>query len=332
MLKAWAPAFAGVTEVFEINTLQQTCKSQTASRICEYDSGERRNDSSGNAEPGAYFSFARAMPSRIICPASFAWGIPLNGSRCILEAMRHLTILAILAAGSSLSFAGSAISVYSDLNIEKCKALQLFSGDKGEGGEWECQGIKGYKVMYWEGDLRGNIAFGPLARSQCSSAQSFGAFNGPGAKIEWRMENGKPFATILRWSTDNGSGKPGARQDWLVVTKLNGKDACRAALLTQNIRTPMPWRATRRTETPEASTANGTCPRWFRNVGASPAKSCLARRARAGPTGKSDAAQVKPRRSLSLARLMRLRSFGSSKILRRRMDFGVTSTSSSSSI
>ncbi len=145
--------------------------------------------------------------------------------------MRHLTILAILAAGSSVSFAGSATSVYSDLNIENCKALQLFTGDEGEGGEWECQGIKGYSVMYWEGDLRGNIAFGPLARSQCSSAQSFGAFNGPGAKIEWRMDNGKPFATILRWSTDNGSGEPGARQDWLVVTKLNGKDACRAALI-----------------------------------------------------------------------------------------------------
>jgi hypothetical protein len=36
--------------------------------------------------------------------------------------------------------------------------------------------------------------------------------------------------------------------------------------------------------------------------------------------------------ALSLARSARLRSFGSSSILRRRIDFGVTSTSSSSSI
>jgi hypothetical protein len=146
--------------------------------------------------------------------------------------MKHLAILAILAAGTSVSWAGGATSLYSDLNIEKCEALQLFNGDnEAEGGEWECKGIKGYNVMYWEGDLRGNMAFGPLARSQCSSAQSFGAFNGPGARIEWRMEKGKPFATILRWSTDNGSGEPGAKQNWLVVTKLNGGDACRTALI-----------------------------------------------------------------------------------------------------
>ena len=85
--------------------------------------------------------------------------------------------------------------------------------------------------MFWEGDLRGNIAFGSLARSQCSSAQSFGAFNSPGAKIEWRMDKGKPLATILRWETDNGSGEANAKQNWLVVTKLNGRDACRTALI-----------------------------------------------------------------------------------------------------
>ena len=45
------------------------------------------------------------------------------------------------------------------------------------------------------------------------------------------MENGKPFATILRWSTDNGSGEAGAKQNWLVVTKLKGRDACRTALI-----------------------------------------------------------------------------------------------------
>ena len=45
------------------------------------------------------------------------------------------------------------------------------------------------------------------------------------------MENGKPFATILRWSTDNGSGEAGSKQNWLVVTKLNGRDACRTALI-----------------------------------------------------------------------------------------------------
>lgn len=143
---------------------------------------------------------------------------------------KFVALIAVCFAATAAS-AGEIASVYSNLDLAKCKALQLYTGDEGEGGEWECKGIKGHGVMFWEGDLRGNIAFGPLARSQCSSAQSFGAFNSPGAKIEWRMDKGKPFATILRWSTDNGSGETGAKQNWLVVTKLNGRDACRTALI-----------------------------------------------------------------------------------------------------
>jgi hypothetical protein len=145
--------------------------------------------------------------------------------------MRHLAILAFLVAGSSIAFAGQITSIYSDFDLKKCKALQLYTGDEGEGGEWQCKGIKGYDVMFWEGDLRGNIAFGPNARSQCASAQSFGAFNSPGPRIEWRMENGKPIATILRWLTDNGSDEENSKHNWLVVTNLNGKDACRTALI-----------------------------------------------------------------------------------------------------
>jgi hypothetical protein len=145
--------------------------------------------------------------------------------------MGKFAALIVLCLSATATLAGEITSVYSDLDLKTCKALQLYTGDEGEGGEWQCKGIKGYDVMFWEGDLRGNIAFGPLARSQCSSAQSFGAFNSPGAKIEWRMENGKPIATILRWFTDNGSAEANAKQNWLVVTKLNGSDACRMALI-----------------------------------------------------------------------------------------------------
>jgi hypothetical protein len=146
--------------------------------------------------------------------------------------MRYLAILAFLFGVCATAQAAGESSVYSDLNLDKCKALELYKGgDEGEGGIWECKGIKGFDVMYWEGDLRGNIAFGPKAHSQCTSSQSFGAFNGPGAKIEWRLKYGQPIATILRWSTDNGSGEKGSKQNWLVVTKLNGADACRTALI-----------------------------------------------------------------------------------------------------
>ena len=142
---------------------------------------------------------------------------------------KFAALIAVCLSATAAS-AGEITSVYSDLDLKKCKALELYA-DEGEGGVWACKGIAEFDVLYLEGDLRGYIAFGPEGRSQCTSAQTFGAFNSPGPKIEWRMENGKPIATILRWFTDNGSGEANAKQNWLVVSKLNGKDACRVALI-----------------------------------------------------------------------------------------------------
>ncbi|MGB8315332.1 MAG: hypothetical protein WCE69_12695, partial [Aestuariivirga sp.] len=144
--------------------------------------------------------------------------------------MGKFVALIALCLSATAAAAGEITSAYSGLDLKKCKALELYA-DEGEGGIWECRGIKGFDVLYLEGDLRGYVAFGPDARGQCTSAQTFGAFNSPGPKIEWRMENGKPIATILRWFTDNGSGEADAKQNWLVVSKLNGKDACRTALI-----------------------------------------------------------------------------------------------------
>ena len=96
--------------------------------------------------------------------------------------MRHLAFLAFLVAGSSIAFAGQVTSIYSDFELKKCEALELY-GDEGEGGVWECKGIEGFDLLYFEGDLRGFVAFGPDARSQCTSAQTFGAFNSPGPKL-----------------------------------------------------------------------------------------------------------------------------------------------------
>ena len=149
--------------------------------------------------------------------------------------MGKFAALIVLGLSATAAVADEITSVYSDLDLKTCKALELYNGqDNGEGGVWECKGIEGFDVLYLEGDLRGYVAFGPEARSQCTSAQTFGAFNSPGPRIEWRMENGKPIATILRWFTDNGSGEANAKQNWLTVTKLNGKDE--AVVLTPPIR------------------------------------------------------------------------------------------------
>jgi hypothetical protein len=128
---------------------------------------------------------------------------------------------------ASTAQAETIISVYSDFDITKCKTLNKSAEDGG--GQWQCKGIKDYDVLYSEGDLRGTMAFGKSAEIQCAAAQSFSKFNSPGRKIEWRIKNGKPLATIMRWFTDNGEAD--GKQNWLVVTKINSDEVCRTALI-----------------------------------------------------------------------------------------------------
>ena len=135
-------------------------------------------------------------------------------------------LFAIILCASS-AHAETITSTYSNFDLNKCKALSVSVEDGG--GTWKCKGIKGYDVIYSDGDLRGTMGFGRDAENQCSARQSFGHFNSAGIKIEWRMKMGKPIATIVRWYTDGG--EPSVKQDWLVVTKLDQGEACRTAFI-----------------------------------------------------------------------------------------------------
>jgi hypothetical protein len=141
--------------------------------------------------------------------------------------MRLFLALIFAAFGALPASAGEITSTYSELDLAKCETL-LQSDDEGGSYEGKCPGYGGNFVMVWEGDLRQYLAYGPKARSQCTSAQTFGHFNHVlGSRLEWRLDGGKPFATILRWHTD--TGEEGAKQSWLVVTKLAENDACHVA-------------------------------------------------------------------------------------------------------
>jgi hypothetical protein len=145
--------------------------------------------------------------------------------------MKRLVIPILLSLTPLPATAGEVTSLYSDLDLKKCQKLALFE-DEGKGGEWSCPGIAGYDVRVWEGDLRSFVAFGNRAPAQCASMQSFGAFNSLGPRVEWRMKNAKPFATILRWfTTQSTNGGDPLKQNWLVVTKLGGTDACHIAYI-----------------------------------------------------------------------------------------------------
>ena len=91
-----------------------------------------------------------------------------------------------------------------------------------EWASWSCKGYAGTPVRVFEGDLRFSVSYGSAAEKQCAAGQTFGAFNRLGPTIEWRLEDGKPFATILRWHTETED----ERGSWLVVTRLSGAEAC----------------------------------------------------------------------------------------------------------
>lgn len=133
-----------------------------------------------------------------------------------------LAFIGVFLAASSAAAAGIS-SVYTDFSLNACKTL---AQNEEEGGSYEgmCPGHAGIPVYFGEGDLRQFVAFGENGRTSCAATQTFGHFNHIGRKIEWRLDGGKPFATILRWFESDEYTK----RQWLVVTRL-GDQQCHVA-------------------------------------------------------------------------------------------------------
>jgi hypothetical protein len=141
----------------------------------------------------------------------------------------YLVLAAILAASfpSFGAVAEEISSAYPKLEGESCKdATPLDAG--GYGSISKCKGYGGIGVRVAEGDLRMFVSYGPDAATQTAATQTLPQFNTIGDTLEWRLANGKAFATILRfrWDSDNGQGST------LVVTKLGKTDACHVAYVT----------------------------------------------------------------------------------------------------
>ncbi|QKV19897.1 hypothetical protein [Oricola thermophila] len=146
---------------------------------------------------------------------------------------RALTLSAgLVLAASAATAAEDVASVYTRLDVPAdCVAL---SADP-MGGTFSCPGHGGYGVLLAEGDLRQSVFFGHLGPWYGEPAwESFVTFNGAGDTVEWRLDGGVPFATILRWFIDGinpetGSPDAGHRGQVLVVSKVGQPgvgDAC----------------------------------------------------------------------------------------------------------
>lgn len=128
-----------------------------------------------------------------------------------------LSFLVFMAASGQ---ALSAQHAYTKLDLDnEC----VFHSEYEAGASAYCSGYKGFPVHFAEGDLRQMVRFGHVANLD-GQWESFGQFNAVGDTIEWRLENGKPFATILRWfieNTDNdGNVSDQTRGQVLVISTV----------------------------------------------------------------------------------------------------------------
>lgn len=108
--------------------------------------------------------------------------------------MLYRIIFAFTLLGSSLS-AQEVESVYTNLDMENDCEWEV--------GEYEsasavCAGLGDIPVYVAEGDLRMSVQFGEVAEAHMFH-DGFMGFNYVNDVVEWRIEDGKPYATILRW-------------------------------------------------------------------------------------------------------------------------------------
>jgi hypothetical protein len=123
-----------------------------------------------------------------------------------------LRVAALLASMATPAVA--AESVYQPLNEADCPRV---ASDE-VGATFFCHGPDGTPFLLTEGDLRMSVTFGGVGPGSRPPFQSFGSFNSLGELVEWRMEQGVPFATILRFLLDPGDG--GTQGQVLVVSKV----------------------------------------------------------------------------------------------------------------
>ena len=138
--------------------------------------------------------------------------------------MRRLRWLSFFCLCPAAALAGENTSAYTAFELEKtCRKVE--QGDEFVfAGSWACPGYQGIDVTVSVADERSVVGFGPDATATCAYRKTFSAFNTALSPIEWRLSNGKPFAAIERWRVSTGDD--GSSVTWLVITKLDGKEAC----------------------------------------------------------------------------------------------------------
>ena len=137
----------------------------------------------------------------------------------------------VLAQGIRPADPAEKTSAYSKLDFENGCAWDKPASPEEEqmGGSALCDGLPGYSVHFAEDDLRQFVAYGPVD-DPMMFPNGFSQWNSVHDTIEWRLGNGKPYATIHRWFLDNvdpqtGAAEPSMRGQVLAISTVGDPDA-----------------------------------------------------------------------------------------------------------
>lgn len=150
----------------------------------------------------------------------------------VLPILPVRTIAVLIVAfflGTGHAFGQTAESAYVEFNLDRCDIVKKVK----ETGSivQRCRGLPAFPIFIAEDDLRFFVGYGPNGQRQTVFSQTLPSFNTIHNKIEFRIRRGgkSPFASILRYFTDGGEGRP--KGQMLVVTKIEGREACHMAYI-----------------------------------------------------------------------------------------------------
>lgn len=148
-----------------------------------------------------------------------------------------LSVAALCAFGAHGASALTAQNQYTSAKPKDCRTAE--KNKPKEEMPWvvqSCKGVGGFIVRIFDADERQTVSFGrtvAAAAKEPAAEQGFGPFNHVHDVIEWRMRDGKPFATIQRWFiADNEKPKPDGRPtDVPILVVMRLAPACHVAYI-----------------------------------------------------------------------------------------------------
>ena len=104
------------------------------------------------------------------------------------------------ALAGAPAFAQSITSAYTPVEVRRdCRHRPGVAEE--DYGDWRCKGHAGVPMWLGAGDQRMYVSFGLKAKDEPAAQQTLAPFNDfYKGVVEWRLENGKPFAAIMRWN------------------------------------------------------------------------------------------------------------------------------------